>query len=80
MLTKTQGLVDWGLGWQKLGSSWDAVGSLKTVSQPDLQKVHKNSANGFLKIRNCRKKDYKPKLRLITKTIYFLEVKNITFM
>ena len=33
MSIKMQGMVGWGLGLQKLGSSWDAVSYITTVSQ-----------------------------------------------
>ena len=33
MSTKMRGVVGRELGWQKLGSSWDAVNSIPTVSQ-----------------------------------------------
>ena len=33
MSTKMQGVVNQDLGWQQLGSSWDAVSSIPTVSQ-----------------------------------------------
>ena len=31
--TKTQGVVDWGLGWKKLGSSLDHFYSIPILSQ-----------------------------------------------
>ena len=33
MSTTPLGAVGWGLGWQNIGSNWDAVNSMTTLSQ-----------------------------------------------